>query len=91
MGRAPDEVDAHLAHRLEHGRVDGVDRGAAGAAYLHCRATQLLEQAGGHLRASGVVHADEQHLQGSGHAVSATWAGGWAVRTTASASARGAG
>ena len=54
------EVEADLGHGLDDRRIDGVSRCGAGGADNHAVAPVVSEQRRGHLRTSGVVHADEK-------------------------------
>ena len=55
-------VDAELGHRLDHGRVDLLARGAAGRADMDPPLRAELHQACSHLATAGVVDTDEQDL-----------------------------
>src|SRR5439155_6705499 len=57
------EIDPDLGHRLDHRGVDPVGGLRAGGPNVHPPLGELIEQAGGHLAASRVVDADEQHLR----------------------------
>ena len=62
LGELLAHVDAELLHRVDDGRVDLVRRSRAGRADVDPPLRAQLDEAGGHLAAPGVVHADEQHL-----------------------------
>src|SRR5688572_27163507 len=55
----PRDVDAYLAHRLDNGRPDLGGRLVAGGLGAHVRWSVALEEGLRHLRAAGVVCADE--------------------------------
>ena len=59
-GRAVGEVDAELAHDLDDLGVDVLGRGGAGGQRGVLAGGRALEQRLAHLRAPGVVQADEQ-------------------------------
>ena len=61
LRRTGGDVDAVLGHRGDRGRVHLVGRRRAGREDLDPVAGEMLQVARGHLRAPGVVHADEQH------------------------------
>ena len=62
LGLAPSEVEADLAHRFDDGRPDlGCGFGAGGLG-AHVLGAVALEERLRHLRAPGVVVADEQHV-----------------------------
>ena len=62
MGALGAQVDAELGHRLDDRGVDVVGRGGAGGADHDPVAGVVGEEGGRHLRAAGVVDADEQDL-----------------------------
>ena len=64
------DVDAHLGHRLDGDGIDLVARHRAGGAHVDRPVGQGGEEAGGHLRAPGVVDAHEQDGGAVGHELS---------------------
>src|SRR5690606_28779691 len=67
------DVDARLFHRFDRDRVDLVLRLGAGGAHVDAVPGEVLQEAGGHLRSAGVMHADEQDGGGGvGHGVSSS-------------------
>jgi hypothetical protein len=63
LRRRPGEVDALLGHRLDCYRIYVIRGLAARGENLYAFGSQVLQKAGGHLAATGVVDADEQNCR----------------------------
>ena len=63
FGYALGEIDTDLAHCLDDERVDVLGRCRAGGAYLHSLVGAQPQETGGHLAATRVLNADEEHLR----------------------------
>lgn len=62
LGVGAGHVDAEFGERLDDGGVEVADGGGARGAGDHGAAGAVAQEGGGHLGASGVVDADEQHF-----------------------------
>src|SRR5205085_863965 len=78
------EIDVELGHRRDDGRVERAGGRAPGGPDVDATRGVAVEQRRGHLRATGVVDADEEHGGAIGHDGSE----GWGTTTSAASTVR---